>query len=187
MAHFEHPRTRHAAARAAVVVTLAVLASILLLPASSAQAQHHGGGHHGGHFGHASSRYSFGARHRGHGFNSGLHRGGHRSGFGHFGGHRRHGLHHGHTRLHGRSHRAGRLHGTRGFRSGLRHADHSGYRTGRNDCEPVYKRAEVDGRPATLEGLRCYDSHGDAYIEPESRTIVEYHDVEDHDDGYRQR
>ncbi|MFU8877361.1 MAG: hypothetical protein ACNA7E_04405 [Wenzhouxiangellaceae bacterium] len=55
--------------------------------------------------------------------------------------------------------------------------DSDGYRATLDPgCENVYRRAEVDGRLATIEGVRCRDEHGDAYIVPESREIVEYHD-----------
>ena len=40
----------------------------------------------------------------------------------------------------------------------------------------MYKHADVDGRPARIEGTRCYDEYGDAYIVPESRRVVEYYD-----------
>lgn len=193
MQRFEHHDAKHTRLRRLAVGAMLLLAGALLMPAA-ALAQHHSYGHHGGHFGHSSSRYSFGYGHHGgfggHGFQFGLHQDGHGFSFGHFGGgHRRHSLHHGTARLHGPSHRSGRHHGSRRHhdRHGLGrshggYGGHSGYRTGRSYCESVYKRAEVDGRLATIEGLRCYDDHGDPYIVPESREIVEYHD-----DGYRRR
>lgn len=56
-------------------------------------------------------------------------------------------------------------------------AGHTGYRTAPEaGCETVYKRAEVDGRLATIEGTRCHDEHGEAYIVGDSRRVVEYHD-----------
>jgi len=179
MKRIEHHPQAHEQLQPIAAAAIALLAAALLLPLD-ARAQHHGAGHHGGHFGHSSGRHSFGFGHGGHGFGFGLHRGGH--GFSHFGGHRRHGLHRGTSRLHGRSHRSSRHHDPHGFGRGRRHSGHSGYRTGRSDCETVHKRAEVAGRLATIEGLRCYDGHGDPYIVPESRAIVEYHD-----DGYRSR
>ena len=184
MERFKQRYGNHVHGRAIIIAALALLAAVVLVPVS-VQAQHHGSGHHGGHSGHSSSRHSFGFGHGhgGHGFRFGLHRGGHGFSFGHFGGHRRHGLHRSTSRLHGRSHRSRRHHGSHGFGRGRSHTGHSGYRSsGRNDCEAVYKRAEVDGRLATIEGLRCYDGHGDPYIVPESREIVEYHD-----DGYQRR
>jgi len=184
MQRFEQHEVKHAHLQWLAIAAMVLLVGALLVPAG-ALAQHHSSGHHGGHFGHSSSRHSFGfghRRHGGHGFRFGLHRGGHGFSFGHSGSHRRHGLHRGTARLHGRSHRSTRHHDRHGFGRSSRHSGHSGYRAGRSDCETVHKRAEVDGRPATIEGLRCYDGHGDPYVVPESRQIVEYHD-----DGYRPR
>jgi hypothetical protein len=187
MQRFEQHDGKHAHLQWIAIIAMMLVGAAMLMPAG-ALAQHHSSGHHGGHFGHSSSRHSFGfghgshGRHGGHGLRFGLHRGGHGFSFGHSRGHRGHGLHRGSSRLHGRSHRSRRHHGTRGFGRGRGHAEYSGYRAGRSDCETVHKRAEVEGRLATIEGLRCYDGHGDLYIVPESREIVEYHD-----DGYRRR
>ncbi|MDT8320493.1 MAG: hypothetical protein RQ826_08185 [Xanthomonadales bacterium] len=158
----------HQTLKWALTAALILLLAGLMLPVT-ASAQHSPGyssGNHDSHSRHSGSRYSFG--YGGYGSRLGYYRGGYGLSFG---SHGRHGLQRGSSRLHGRSHILPRLHGSR---HDYRHGSYG------NDCELVYKHADVNGRPATIEGLRCYDDYGDAYIVPESREIVEYHDY-----GYR--
>ncbi|MDT8408390.1 MAG: hypothetical protein RQ741_02205 [Wenzhouxiangellaceae bacterium] len=171
------------------LVVLLLLIAGLLMPVN-ALAQHHSSGHHGGYGGHGGySRYSFGFSHGGHGVRYGHHGGGHRFSLGYFGGRHSYGGHRGADRRYGRSYRSGRSYSSPYVARSRSYATHDGdgYRSSERaydgDCEPVHKRAEVDGRPATIEGRRCYDEHGEAYIVPESRRIVEYHDGDD--DDYR--
>jgi len=152
-----------------ILATLAI-AFTLATASMNATAQHYGYGHaygHGGHSGGFGVHHSFGFRHHGRGPRHGHH--GARHGF-RFGHHGRYPHRSGYP-LRGRAHR-GRAH--YGVRAGTGRGHHDG------DCESVYKRDHIEGRPAVIQGLRCYDEHGQAYIVPESREIVGYDD-----DGYR--
>jgi hypothetical protein len=44
------------------------------------------------------------------------------------------------------------------------------------DCRTVYKETHLNGRPATVSGLMCYDEYGSPYLIPESRRLVEYYE-----------
>ena len=43
------------------------------------------------------------------------------------------------------------------------------------DCRTVYQETYLNGRPATVSGLLCYDENGSPYVIPESRRLVDYY------------
>jgi hypothetical protein len=140
------------------------------MPVTGNAEVHHGGGHgsdfsyRGGH--HGSSRSHHGAHH---GFSCG-HQGGH------------HGFSLGYVNV---PYDPGIVYrGPLGFElhSRLRHgrALHRGDYAATPDyyaeCRNVYSETYVNGRPATVSGLMCYDEYGSPYVIPESRRLVEYYE-----------
>jgi hypothetical protein len=158
---------------------LAIMGSSI--PVSGIAQVPHGGGH-ASDFGHHGERHGFSSGHQGgrDGFRRGHHGKHHGSRIGRHGGVHR--FNHGHVIVlddPGIIHRGPlgfELHNRLRRGHALRRAGYAATSGYYPECRTVYMETHVQGWPATVSGLMCYDEYGSPYVIPESRRLVEYYD-----------